>query len=115
MLTYRIGLPKETPNPPTSEDDKTFLSKSAILDRALSKMWFAVGDRVKFKKPKRNPWYGTIVDIERDWTKVTWTQGGLCPNFITLQMEKGPNEKVKTTAKKLHLVLTGANRKCLTH
>lgn len=51
-------------------------------------MWFAVGDRVKFKKPKRNPWYGTIVDIERDWTKVTWTQGGLCPNFITLQIER---------------------------
>ncbi len=101
MLTYQIRSPKAARN----GNDLPFLDKKAILDRHLDKSWFSVGDRVKFKRPKRSPTKGTITHIEKDWSQVTWTNGGLVPNNISILVDatKGikPNTTVKTSVKKI--------------
>ena len=98
MLVYRIKSPQ-------ASAEIGFLDKKAILDRALDKSWFAVGDHVKFKKPKRGVIKGVITHIEKDWNLVTWTNGGQCPNNISIQIEEGRGFAkgliAKTNAKKI--------------
>lgn len=64
---------------------ESFLSKEEILARQLEKTTFLVGDRVKFKKPRRNPVYGVIKSIGTDWKQINWRSGGLTPNNIEVQ------------------------------
>ena len=49
---------------------------------------FRVGDKVKFKKPRRNPIYGEILHIETIPEKVQWSHGGLVPLNISVQVDK---------------------------
>ena len=106
MLIYQIKGPKVQHEPPTGPE--AFVSKQAILERQLEKSFFKVGDWVKFKKPKKNPIYGTIIHIEDDHEKVTWTRGGLVPNNITIECEMGSKAtrepRLKTCAKRLLFV-----------
>jgi hypothetical protein len=125
LLTYKILKPKARPNrrqrqSATSvgrEIARAFTLKSddelrTILDNNLKKNYFNIGERVKFKKPRRNPVYGTIVDIQSDIKQVTWTQGGTVPMNIVVEIEKvDPDlnmvygtERVKTNVKKLLFV-----------
>ncbi len=87
-MTYRIRSQKVIAEP-------DFLSKKEILERQLNKCFFVVGDRVRFKKPKRNPVYGTIADIEENWDMVTWSHGGLTPNPITVVIEQSSKMEIK--------------------
>lgn len=97
MLTYQIhhakGLAKSS-----------YKTKQTILEAALRRSFFKVGDRVKFKKPKRSPIYGTITHIEEAWDLVTWTNGGIHPCNITVLVEDGVKSfNAKTSAKRLVL------------
>jgi len=64
---------------------------------------FKAGDRVRFKKPKRNPIHGTITHVERDWRKVRFTHG--VPNFLTVHLDSknviNGVEEIQTNGKKL--------------
>ena len=78
LLTYKIQSLLEQHREP-------FLSREEILARQLEKNLFKVGDKVKFKKPRRNPVYGVIKSIGTDWKQVNWRNGGLIPNNIEVQ------------------------------
>lgn len=95
MLTYTIRDTSRTPAD-LSKD------KGVILKNALARCPFIVGDRVRFKKHKRNPLEGVIVDIESHMDKVTWTHGGYTPANIIVDVFHGDNvRRVSTTYKKL--------------
>jgi hypothetical protein len=47
-----------------------------------------IGDRVKFKKPRKNPPYGTLVHCEEDAGKVEWRNAGTVPLFLTIEIDK---------------------------
>lgn len=108
MLTYLIKRHTETANidigkPLTVKD---YLTRKQILANNLSRCHFNVGDPVKFKKPRSNPAKGTIVNIEDDHTKVTFSHGGMCPMNIVIRLEDGKTE-VKTNMKKILLTFQG--------
>ena len=103
MFTYKIQQQR-----PHIDQKDPFLHKESILKRNLDKTWFTEGDRVKFKKPRYRPVYGTIVEIVQDASKVTWASSGLQPMNIVLDVEKVDHstgqisiERVKTNVKKL--------------
>jgi hypothetical protein len=96
LFVYRIARLKAQPNP------TEYTSRPQILARHLARCIFNVGDKVKFKKPKRNPAYGYIARIDNDFSKITWAHGGLTPMFIHVDVIKGNTlERVKTNDKKL--------------
>ncbi len=91
-MTYQIKSHRETAN--------NFLTKQHILQSQLERCFFKIGDKVKFKKPRRNPIYGTITHIEECWDLVTWTHGGMLPNNISINVEGVPTT-VKTNMKRI--------------
>jgi hypothetical protein len=97
VLHYRIGN--------KSLSIKEYLSKPAILKRNLDKCTFRIGDVIRFKKPKKSPVRGTIVDIITDESKVVWARG-TCPMNIVVELDgdKRPPAVVKTNIKKIVLV-----------
>ena len=107
MFTYRIAPPKATPDPSTTLGP--FLSKEEILRRNVGRCHIKVGDYVRFKKPKRNPVYGTVVAIEDDPEKVHWVRGGLTPMNVVVDVIKNDKEtgapygteRVRTNFRKL--------------
>lgn len=88
MLTYQIKSHKEPVN--------IFVSKLEIMEKQLNNCHFKVGDRVRFKKPKRNPVYGSITHIEECWDLVTWTHGGLIPCNISITIEPSAGKEIKS-------------------
>lgn len=112
MLTYQISKPSET------HERKLFqqLNNLILLDAARQEKIlrvhlekfprFKAGDRVRFKKPKRNPIEGTIIAVEHDVDKVEWVQA--MPLFLTVQLDAkfvvGGKHTVKTAGKKLYYI-----------
>lgn len=84
MLRYTIRNPKGTPK--RNDEDDPFLSKKAILGRHINKCYMRVGDRIRLKKPKKNPLYGTLVECIEDVDKVVWR--GNTPLFLVVDLEK---------------------------
>lgn len=109
MLTYKIQKPKA---PRKGRQLGEPSSKSEILSKYLERNDFFVGDRVKFKKPRRNPVKGTVLHIETDPEKVVWSHGGFVPMFIVLSVDKVDKntgliygyDKVKTNSRKIMLL-----------
>jgi hypothetical protein len=86
----------------------TLENKKAKLEHHLSRCMLKHGDRVCFKKPKKKRVYGTVLNIERDIDKVTWTKGGLLPFYISVELEiRGKDNDiqiVKTYESKLRFI-----------
>ena len=72
-------------------------SKENIFQRHLNRCFFKEGEEVCFKKPRRNPTRGIVLKILKDFSQVTWTQGGAIPNYIQLAVED------KKTGNTLHV------------
>lgn len=45
------------------------------------------GDRIRFKKPKRKPLYGTVDHIESDIAKMYWAEGATVPRYIRVRVD----------------------------
>jgi hypothetical protein len=94
LLTYSIthnkGTATKEPSP-TNLDN--YYSREAIFRRHLASCPFKIGDKVKYKKPKRNPPQGTIIDIVTDFKDVVWTPNGASPMFILVKKE-GSNKTI---------------------
>lgn len=109
MLTYQIASIKAPRKIGSISSTLDFMSKEEILKRNLDKIWFMVGDRVKFKKPRRPGVYGNVVEIVTDIDKVTWSKGHLIPMNIVVEVDKIDKangtifgkDRVKTNIKKL--------------
>lgn len=107
MLCYQIKNPKVQHNsrrPPHIEGDSLIDSKETIFNNHLSKCFFSIGDEVQFKKPRRNKVVGTVMHIENEFSKVTWTNGGRVPAIITVKIADKVHQKgltVKTPVKSL--------------
>ena len=104
MLTYKILKPKVRRKIGVARvksfNDK---EKEIVLRANLDKNYFNVGDKVKFKKPRRNPLTGVIVAIQDKLSEVTWVNGGTTPMNIVVEVARnsGMTERVKTNVKKL--------------
>lgn len=89
MLTYNILNAKSTQTTkeisPTHPDN--YYSREAIYKRHMANCSFKIGDKVRFKKPKRNAPTGTIIDIVTEFKDVKWTPNGASPMFIIIQQE----------------------------
>ena len=91
------------------------MSREEVLRRNIAKIWFKIGDRVKFKKPRRPGIYGTVVDIVTDINQVTWSKGHLIPMNIVVEVDKIDKvngnifgkDRVKTNIKKLVWTVNG--------
>lgn len=89
MLSLKIRNPKAPPRTePEPDSSEAFMDKKAILGRHLNKCFLKVGDRVRFKKPKRKPIYGTLIHAEEDPMKVEWRNQGTIPLFLTVEVDK---------------------------
>lgn len=112
MLTYQIRLLKGTHKPTT----ENFLSKEHILSRQLAKCNLNIGDRVKFRKPKRNSVYGTLAGVITDFKDVKWSRG-VVPNCLEILVEKKDRktnivyglERVFTSPKQVVLIARGVD------
>lgn len=62
--------------------------KQEIFDKHFGKCYLKVGDKVCFKKPRRNKIRGTIDHIETDVRKIYWSEGGETPRYIRVRIEK---------------------------
>lgn len=119
-MTYRIAKPKVRRrvragaafNPIETHGSVKLYNDAdlqKILDANLSKCFMKEGDKVKFKKPKRNPVYGTIVKIQDKLSEVTWSSAGAVPMNVIVEVDKVDpetrivygKERVKTNVKKL--------------
>lgn len=117
MLTYQIKSTLAQHRRVIGKKCEEFLSKEAILKRNLEKTWLAVGDIVRFKKPRRNPVMGVIVHIEDDHDRVTFSNGGTQAMNISVKVDKFQavdgglvkygEQIVKTNVKKLVFVSRG--------
>ena len=101
MLVYQI---KPQWVAPSTEQLNYLIGSQKQLDVYLEKFpRFVCGDRVRFKRPKRRPIEGTIIHVERDNTKIHWTNG--VPQFLTIHLDKknviNGIETVKANSKKL--------------
>ncbi len=109
MLTYEIRKSKAPPKPrlPPANGSVISGSRKEILERNLRANWFRVGDVVRFKKPRRNPIFGTIVEIVENPDECTWASSGVPMNIVLEIPKKTPDgvaygvERVKTNVKKL--------------
>lgn len=52
------------------------------------------GDKIVFKKPRKNKVTGTVVHIERDLDKVIWGSKDRIPFYISVATERHVNGKV---------------------
>jgi hypothetical protein len=62
-------------------------TRQECFDRHYSKCIFKVGDRITFKKPKRNKVRGTIEYIEIDVDKMHWSEGGEVPRYVKVKVD----------------------------
>jgi hypothetical protein len=100
---------------PPHIDVTTGRSQEQILTHRLSRNLFKVGDRVAFKKPKRNKIRGTIDHIAFDVKECFWTDGGTVPRYIRVaipEIDKDTGEILKvihvwTSENKLTWGITG--------
>ena len=98
MLTYKIQKQKAT----LSKTDVVVADREQILARHCARCWLHIGDTVKFKKPKRNPIYGVIIDIQTEVKNVVWSQDNVPYNIVLEVAKEGKMpERVRTNAKKL--------------
>lgn len=81
MLSYRIPKHKERTKPAHIPVNVPPSTRRQILEDQLKRCIFKVGDRVKFKKPRRNPVYGEITAIDDDVDNVTFSSGGVPMNI----------------------------------
>lgn len=86
MLTYKIRNLKAIRETLIDDKDKSFMSKQNILERHIQKCYMKEGDRIRLKKPKRNPLFGTIIEAATDPSKIKWRAD--IPLFITVELEK---------------------------
>lgn len=104
LLTYKILKPKARHKIGVA-GVKSFNEeeKKLVLRANLIKNFFNVGDKVKFKKPRRNPLTGVVVAIQSEMSEVTWVNGGTTPMNIVVEVARnsGTTERVKTNVKKL--------------
>lgn len=63
-------------------------SRQQCFERHRARCFLRQGDRVVFKKPKRNRIYGVVDHIETDIGKMFWTQGGETPRYIRVAINK---------------------------
>lgn len=125
MLTFQIRKPRESytnhsaPRRVLSSHKKTALNnlpaqqidtiRAQLLERQLDGVWFKVGEQVRFKKPKRNPVWGTVVGIVTNPSECTFSESSGVPMNIILEVAKKDldlglqygTERVKTNIKKL--------------
>lgn len=109
MLTYHVASIKAPRKGAPVSVTMDYMSREEVLQRNLDKTWFKIGDRVKFKKPRRPGIYGTVVDIITDINQVTWSKGHLIPMNIVVEVDKIDKangtifgkDRVKTNIKKL--------------
>ena len=87
MYTYTIQ--SQQPRLVSSKGESSLFTKEEILIRHLTKCIFQVGDMVCFKRPKKNPVYGTIEEVRTDPDKIYWTHGGVSPCFLIVRTETG--------------------------
>jgi hypothetical protein len=110
LLTYRISKSKAPRRVGQAVKTFNYEDKEKLLHSNLNKTFFRVGDIVRFKKPRRNPLVGTVIEIQSKVSEVTWVNGGTSPMNIILEVVKGSNgatpktERVKTNVKKLLFV-----------
>jgi len=62
-------------------------ARQVILKRELGKSHLKIGDKVRFKKPRRNPIKGIIKDILSDMKDVKWGPGS-CPLNVVVEVDK---------------------------
>lgn len=77
----------QNPKPEIPSTPRVEKPINEILEHHLKRNTFKVGDKVVFKKPKRNKVYGIISEIQTDPEKVTWTRGNTVPNYISVTAE----------------------------
>ena len=65
------------------------------------------GDRVRFKRPKRRPIFGTVDTIETNINQMYWSAEGT-PRYIRVKLESedGKDQYVWTTESKLVFIPT---------
>ena len=105
MLLYQIRIPSVRVKH-TAQLNNLILGESdeEVLARYLTKFpRFTVGDRVRFKKPKRRPIEGSIIHVEKNSEKVHFTNG--IPQFLTIKLDEknviNGIREVKANSKKL--------------
>jgi hypothetical protein len=107
LLTYKIHKPKASAKgkkpPHLPRRTHADIDQETILRINLEKTLFQVGDRVRFKKPRRPVVVGTVVDIQTEVSEITWANDDSLPMNIVLEVDKGngKSERVKTNVKKL--------------
>lgn len=117
MYSYKIQnlkAPHRLRQRPSKESAEAFMDQQMILGRHLNKCFLKVGDRVRFKRPKRNPLYGTVVHAEEDAGKCEWRNQTI-PLFLTVDVDKVDKdtgvryatEKVRCGLKQLMFVHSG--------
>jgi hypothetical protein len=67
------------------------LSKRDLFERHFNRFFGVPGEVWVFKRPKKPKVFWTIVKVENDCEKITWTQGGNTPNYIQLSAEVKDN------------------------
>lgn len=98
MLTYTIkknkGIIKKLRKSASNSADPTQTvyprneTREECFARHFAKSIFKLGDRVAFKKPRRNKIRGNIIGIETDVTKMHWSEGGAVPRFLRVKVDK---------------------------
>lgn len=84
MFYYEINQHRPSPQ----HTEITLLGETQLdcFNRHRKRCIFKVGDSVRFKKPRKNPIRGVIEHIEEDLSKVTWSNGGTVPNYISIRV-----------------------------
>jgi len=122
LLTFQIRRPKVASSSPvrqaqarhstwaqstpTQQQEKI---RATLLEKNLQNLWFKVGEEVRFKKPKRKPIWGKVVNIVKEPNEVTWSESSGVPMNIILEVPRTDTksgiqygtERVKTNVKKL--------------
>jgi len=90
---------KSTEAAPSTANHKQ-LALAAALKRAL-RIGFSIGDKVIFKKPRRNPIVGTITDVELDDTRVVFEGNTPVPITVAYMDKKGSMVEVLTAPNRI--------------
>lgn len=117
MLTFQICSPKAArkfTKPPVSKPVITDnASRAAILKRNVAATWIKVGDYVSFKKPRKNPPKGVVIDIIENPEECHWSGTGI-PMNIVMEVENYGEDggvinttRIRTNIKKLRYISKG--------
>lgn len=97
MLTYSIKKNKSIPQKlrksasiagPTQTVYPRNETREECFARHFAKNIYKLGDRVAFKKPRRNKIRGSIIGVETDVNKMHWSEGGAVPRFLRVKVDK---------------------------